>query len=112
MFTLSPMKIISWNVKGLNASDKRQIIKQVIDSLQEDIILLQETKLSQHNFDKIVATRKKWKYYHMQGLGASGGLTVLWNPLTVNSQLLQQDNNWQIIHIPTFDISFILINVY
>ena len=41
------MKIISWNVKGLNASDKRQRIKQVIDSLQEDIILLQETKLNE-----------------------------------------------------------------
>ena len=48
----------------------------------------------------------------MQGLGASRGLAVLWNPLTVNSQLLHQESNWQLIHITAFDISFILINVY
>ena len=85
MFSLSPMKIVSWNVRGLNASNKRQRIKQVIDSLQTNIILLQETKMSQHNFDKIVASWKKWKYLHMQGLGASRGLAVLWNPLSINS---------------------------
>ena len=85
MFSLSLMKIISWNVRGLNASDKRQIIKQVIDSLQTNIILLQETKMSQHNFDTIVATWKKWKSHHMPGLGASGGIAVLWNPLSINS---------------------------
>ena len=48
----------------------------------------------------------------MQGLGASGGLAVLWNPLTANSQLIQQESNWQMIHIIAIDISFILINVY
>ena len=48
----------------------------------------------------------------MQGLGASGDLVVLWNPLTTNSQLIQQESNWKMIHITAFDISFILINVY
>ena len=99
MFSLSSMKIISWNVRGLNASDKRQRIRQIIDSLQADIILLQETKLTQDNFDKIIASWKKWKAYYKQGLGASGGLAVLWNPLTVNSQLLHQESNWKIYYI-------------
>ena len=45
-------------------------------------------------------------------MGASGGLAVFWNPLTVNSQLLRQESNWQVIHITAFDISFLLINVY
>ena len=53
--------------------------------MQEDIILLQETKLSQGNFDKTIAKWKKWKSFHVQGIGASGGLAVLWNPLTVNA---------------------------
>ena len=106
------MKIISWNVRALNASDKRQRIRQVIDSLQEDIILLQETKLTKNNFDKIITSWKKWRVYHMQGLGSSRGLAVLWNPLIVNSLLLFQESNWQLIHINAFDISFILINVY
>ena len=112
MFFLSTMKINSWNVRGINASDKRHKIKQVVDSMQAYIIFLQETKLSQDNFDKIVAKWKKWKYFHAHGIGASGGLATLWNPLTVNAQLIQKDNNWQMLHISTFDISFILINVY
>ena len=58
------MKINSWNVRGINASDKRHRIKQVVDSMQVDIIFLQETKLSQDNFDKIVAKWKKWKSFH------------------------------------------------
>ena len=78
------MKIISWNVRGINASNKRQRIKQVLDSLQPDIILLQETKLSQGNFDNSVAKWKKWNSYHVQGVGALGGIVVLWNPYTVN----------------------------
>ena len=85
MFSFSTMKIISWNVRGINASNKRQRVKQVIDSMQEDIILLQETKLSQSNFYKIVSKWKKWNSFHAQGMGASGGLAILWNPLIVNS---------------------------
>ena len=86
------MKINSWNVRGINSSDKRHRIKQVVDSMQANIIFLQETKLSQDNFDKTVAKWKKWKYFHAHGIGASGGLATLWNPLTVNAQLIQQDN--------------------
>ena len=88
MFFLSTMKINSWNVKGINASDKRHRIKQVVDSMQEDIIFLQETKLSQDNFDKTVEKWHKWKSFHAQGRGASGGLATLWNPLIVNAQLI------------------------
>ena len=49
--------------------------------------------MSLHNFDKTIANWKKWKSYHMQGLGASGGIVVLWNPLSANSHVLQQENN-------------------
>ena len=69
MFSLSAMKILSWNVRGLNASDKRQRIRQLLDSLHTNIILLQETKLNEESFDKIIASWKKWKAYHMPGQG-------------------------------------------
>ena len=74
--------------------------------MQGDIILLQETKLSQGNFDKTIAKWKKWKSFHVQGIEAFGGLAVLWNPLIVNAKLLHQDKNWQILHISSFDISY------
>jgi ribonuclease HI/exonuclease III len=106
------MKIISWNVRGINASDKRQRIKQQLDSSKADIILLQETKLSQGNYEKSIMTWKGWCSVHMQGMGASGGLGILWNPKTVQVQLIQQQANWQLVKVQHFQLTFHLFNVY
>ena len=48
------MKILTWNVRGINASDKQYRVKHKLDSLSMDIILLQETKLSDDTYNKIV----------------------------------------------------------
>lgn len=40
------MKITTWNVRGLNAPNKKRILKQNIIFFESDIILLQETKLN------------------------------------------------------------------
>lgn len=40
------MKITTWNVRGLNAPNKKRILKLNINSFESDIILLQETKLN------------------------------------------------------------------
>lgn len=74
--------------------------------------MLQETNLSKVNFDKTIVKWKKWKSIHVPGIGAFGGLAILWNPLTITTYLIHQDNNWSMMLITTFDISFILINVY
>lgn len=71
------MRILSWNVKGLNASDKRGRIKKFLDSSKVDIILLQESKLSQDSFDNIISKWCLWKVVHVPSLGASGGLITL-----------------------------------
>lgn len=110
MFSLSVMKIVSWNVKGLNAPDKRNRIK--LDSMNIDTILLQETKMSQETFEKIVAKWSKWNSAHRKGIGASGGIVVLWNYAHVQGQLLDQNGNWQLLKKNKFKLSFILINVY
>ena len=39
------IKILSWNVRGANDSDKRKIIKSVIKSNKVDVVCLQETKI-------------------------------------------------------------------
>lgn len=85
MFSSSAMRIISWNVRGINASDKRHIIEQQLDSSQVDIILLQETKLYQDSYKKLVGKWSNWKSSHARGVEASVGLTALWNPKTVQS---------------------------
>ena len=53
-------------------------------------MLLQETKLSQDTFQKIMAKSSRWSSIHSPNIDASGGLVVLWNPLTIQGHLIQQ----------------------
>ena len=71
------MKIISWNVKSINASNKRGKIHQFLESTKVDIVLLQETKLSQDTFQKTMAKWPRWSLVHSHSIGASSGLVVL-----------------------------------
>ena len=43
----SPMKLrlLSWNVRGVNDSSKRKVVKAVIRSQRVDLFCLQETKI-------------------------------------------------------------------
>ena len=40
------LKILSWNVRGLNDRQKRSIVKNLLHGWKCDIICLQETKLT------------------------------------------------------------------
>ena len=39
------LKIVSWNVRGVNDSSKRKIIKALLRSQRLDLFSLQETKM-------------------------------------------------------------------
>ena len=39
------LKILCWNVRGLNVKDKRMVIKSFVKSVRADIICFQETKM-------------------------------------------------------------------
>ena len=52
------MKIITWNVRGINAPDKRSRIKKLLDESRGDNLLLQETKLSDEKYEESII---KWK---------------------------------------------------
>ena len=106
------MKILSWNVQGINAPEKCNRINSCLDSIQCDLVLLQETKLSTNNFQKSVGCWLTWNSSHVPSLGASGGITVLWNPKTIKAQHLHQGTNWQMVSIQHYELSFHLINVY
>ena len=112
MLSLSTMKSVSWNVRGINVSNKRDKIHNFLESSKADIILLQETKLSQEAFQKSMAKWSRWSSVHSPSIGASRGLVVLWNPLTIQGHLIQQQTNWQILHVLDFHIYFTLFNVY
>ena len=73
------LKIISWNVRGLNARDKRQQVHHMLKLWNTDIVCLQETKL---DFIDRRVVRSLWGIHHVDWLylgskGASGGIVLL-----------------------------------
>lgn len=106
------MKVIYWNVKGLNASDKRVQIKQQLDACGVDVVILQETKTFAESFQVISKKLNKWQASHLPPLGASGGLITLWNAKTICMSNFSFDHNWKLMKVTHFDLFFWLLNVY
>ncbi|GLJ33759.1 hypothetical protein SUGI_0678580 [Cryptomeria japonica] len=104
------MKILSWNVRGLMAPDKRHLVKRAIDKMALDIVLFQETKL---NYVKALDFMKfcfKW-----EGLfQAARGVADLWNPASTSVPPIASNANWLACMVSSIGgiAEFPLINVY
>lgn len=75
------MKLISWNVRGINSPSKHRMIKNPIQQEKPSLVFLQETKSNSTAIEKI--SNKIWagsRSVSVDTSGASGGLTILWNP--------------------------------
>ena len=47
------IKILSWNVRGVNDPDKRKVIKNFLRTHRVDLVCLQETKVQEMNNDMV-----------------------------------------------------------
>jgi exonuclease III len=78
------MKIVTWNIRGLNGISKQRTLRDCIRVENPDILLLQETKCVGEEAEDIF-----WRCWrvcdsiHMDSNGVAGGLEILWNPTTV-----------------------------
>jgi exonuclease III len=78
------MKILSWNIRGLNSKRKQAFLKDRIKKDQPDILLLQEMKCAGIEVNIII--QRCWKqaqYVEVDSRGAAGGLAILWNPTII-----------------------------
>jgi exonuclease III len=79
------MKIITWNIRGLNNPRKQCILKNRLSKEQPDLCFIQETKCT---LDRMETTSKKhWSKYNMLAIERQqtvGGILTLWNPQLVN----------------------------
>jgi exonuclease III len=111
------MKLNSWNCRGLGSKKKEEALKDILRETKTDILLIQETKMSQQ--DSMKVSKNVWK--SIQGLaenarGTSEGLCTLWNASKIDlirsdlfmhwifSQLLHRDSRKMVslfnIYIP------------
>ena len=79
------LKIISWNVRGLNDKEKRLKIRNFLRSWRADIVCLQETKLELVTRGLV---RSIWScpfidWLYLGSEGASGGILLMWDTRVV-----------------------------
>jgi exonuclease III len=79
------MKIITWNIRGLNGRSKQRILRDCIKAENPDILMLQETKCAGTEAETIF--QRIWRECNSistDSTGASGGLAILWNPSNIS----------------------------
>eukprot|EP00253_Pinus_taeda_P021378 PITA_21378 len=82
------MKLISWNIRGLNSPKKGRLLKNMLMQEKPNILFVQETKCNMTFLAKIVV--KVWpggQISTADARGASGGLAILWD-----SRIIQLNN--------------------
>ena len=80
------IKILSWNVRGVNDPDKRRVIKSFLISNRVDLVCLQETKVQQMNNVTApslgVGRFLNWRALNAEG--SAGGILLLWDKRRIN----------------------------
>jgi exonuclease III len=82
--TLIMMKIITWNIRGLNGQSKQRILRDCIKEKNPDILILQKTKCAGAEAETIF--QRIWRGCDSMitdSKGASGGMAILWNPSNI-----------------------------
>ena len=75
------IKILSWNVRGINDRNKRKLIKALISSHKVDLVFLQETKMAEMSLGVVrslgVGRFLEWGALNVRG--TAGGVVVYWD---------------------------------
>ena len=80
------LKIISWNVRGLNDRDKRLRVRNMVRRWRPDVICLQETKMELITKAMIHSLWRGQHVYwsYLGSCGASGGVFLMWDTWAMN----------------------------
>ena len=75
------LKILSWNVRGLNNPRKQEVVKNMLRNWKGDVVCLQETKLATVD---LVTIRSIWGNMYvgwevLNAVNSAGGILLMWN---------------------------------
>ncbi|KAL9959776.1 hypothetical protein ACROYT_G033131 [Oculina patagonica] len=79
------MKILTWNINGIRAAGRGRSLKDILDSLEADVICLQETKVTRDMLDEVTAIVDGYNAYFSFSkvkTGYSGVATFCRNEVT------------------------------
>ena len=75
---LMKIKILAWNVRGLNNREKRRMISLVVKAHKPDLVCCLETKVSEMSLKlvKILGTGRFTDWGAIDARGALGGILI------------------------------------
>ena len=75
------IKILSWNVRGVNDINKRKIIKALISSQKVDLVCLYETKMQDISLGVVqsLGVGRLLEWGVLNARGTAGGVVVFWD---------------------------------
>jgi len=81
------MKVLSWNIRGLNSKGKQRHLKAKLQEEKPQVMLLQETKVSGQKLQSIIQSLKlPYEVMAIDSAGTSRGIAVLWNGAEVSAE--------------------------
>ncbi|RVX04605.1 hypothetical protein CK203_023414 [Vitis vinifera] len=85
------LRILSWNVRGVNDSAKRKVIKAMIRSQRVDMFCLQETKIQSmtEGLVRSLGTGRFLNWGTMDAQGTAGGILICWDKRTLELMELE-----------------------
>lgn len=107
------MKLISWNIRGLNGPRKTRILKKMIKQENPQVLFLQEC--DSNALDRVAA--KIWPgslNIVVDADGASGSLEIIWDSRAIGLNNFHAHKNFLqvIFHIIGTNLHGLLTNVY
>lgn len=113
--TISLMKIMAWNVRGLGRQERRCRVRNVIKERRVDVMLIQKTKRSSvdKQFVKSIWPWDRMAFIAVDADGSSGGLLSIWNPdMFIMSECCGNRNFLAISGTTLGSFDCVLINLY
>jgi len=73
------MNLVSWNCRGMGSSLKSNAVRDLLKSEHPDFLLLQETKITDQDFQNNVKRSRSYEGIGLSAVGASGGIGTIWD---------------------------------
>ena len=107
------MKIITWNIRGLNSIHKLDVVRNFVREQKPNFLLLQETKMEKEKVEQI----KSFKDYCLKASsskGALGGTLMLWKSKYYSRTILNASKHLMVVKITSIDHNKVwyIVNVY
>ncbi|XP_057418726.1 uncharacterized protein LOC130712931 [Lotus japonicus] len=107
---------LTWNVRGLGDTTKREAVKKAILQLRSELLFFQETKLNEQRQRTIEKWTQGLSMNHVEVFseGAAGGLMCLWRESNLRVLSVVKDVSFIFLtlHVPNIDQTVLVGNVY